>query len=44
MKYEKYKEFVLNYKPFEWEINHSDFREYYKGKHNPNTYRYFYFY
>ena len=34
MEYEKYKEFVINYKPFEWEINHSDFREYMKGKHS----------
>ena len=34
MKYEKYKEFVLNYKPFEWEINHSDFRESMKAKHS----------
>ena len=34
MKYENYKKFVLNYKPFEWEINHSDFRETIKGKHS----------
>ena len=34
MQYEKYKEFVLNYKPFEWEINLSDFRENIKGKHS----------
>ena len=34
MKYEDYKEFVINYKPFEWEISPSDFREYIKGKHN----------
>ena len=34
MEYEKYKEFVINYKPFEWEINHSDFREYVKEKHS----------
>tara|TARA_Y100000590_G_scaffold237720_1_gene267518 strand:- start:5141 stop:6088 length:948 start_codon:yes stop_codon:yes gene_type:complete len=36
MKYEKYKEFVINYKPFEWEIdeNPSEFRENIKGKHS----------
>ena len=34
MQYEKYKEFVINYKPFEWEINFSDFRENMKGKHS----------
>ena len=34
MQYEKYKEFVINYKPFEWEINLSDFRENIKGKHS----------
>ena len=34
MKYEDFKEFIINYKTFEWEINDSDFREYYKGKHN----------
>ena len=34
MQYEKYKEFVINYKPFEWEINFSDFRENIKGKHS----------
>ena len=33
MKYEKYKEFVLNYKPFEWEVEASEFRENFKGKH-----------
>ena len=27
MNYSQYKEFVLNYKPFEWEIDKSDFRE-----------------
>ena len=30
----KYKEFVKNYQPFEWEINPSDFRDYMKGKHS----------
>ena len=36
MKYENYKEFVINYKPFEWEIdeNPSEFRENIKGKHS----------
>ena len=34
MKYEDYKEFVINYKPFEWEISPSDIREYIKGKHS----------
>ena len=34
MVHEKYKEFVINYKPFEWEINLSDFRDYMKGKHS----------
>ena len=29
-----YIDFVLNYKPFEWEINESEFRENYKNKHN----------
>ena len=33
MKYEKYKAFVLNYKPFEWEVEASEFRENFKGKH-----------
>ena len=33
MKYEKYKKFVLNYKPFEWEVEASEFRENFKGKH-----------
>lgn len=32
--YDDYKEFVINYKPFEWEINHSDFRQEIKGKHS----------
>ena len=27
MKYKKYKEFVLNYKPFEWEINNRPMRQ-----------------
>ena len=33
---EKYKKFVINYEPFEWEIkiNPSEFREYIKDKHN----------
>ena len=36
MKYENYKNFVINYKPFEWEIenNPSEFREAMKGKHS----------
>ena len=34
MNYSEYKEFVLNYKPFEWEIDKSDFRENLKGKHS----------
>ena len=34
MKFKEYKEFVINYKPFEWEINTSDFRENIKGKHS----------
>ncbi len=34
MEFINYKEFVLNYKPFEWEINHTDNREFFKGKHS----------
>ena len=34
MNYEKYKEFVINYKPFEWEVNSHDFRENIKNKHS----------
>ena len=34
MKHEKYREFVLNYKPFDWEINQSDFRDSVKEKHS----------
>ena len=34
MKYDDYKEFILNYEPFEWEINNYDFRETFKGKHS----------
>ena len=34
MQYEKYKEFVINYKPFDWEIDLFDFRENIKGKHS----------
>ena len=34
MNYNDYKEFVLNYDPFEWEIHHSDFRETFGGKHS----------
>jgi len=34
MKNEIYKEFVINYRPFEWEARDFDFRENYKGKHN----------
>ena len=33
---EKYKKFVINYEPFEWEMefNPSEFRENIKGKHS----------
>ena len=34
MNYKDYEKFVINYKPFEWEIDHSDFRENIKGKHS----------
>ena len=34
MKNEEYKKFVINYKPFEWEVNDSDFREHVRGKHS----------
>ena len=34
MNYKDYEKFVINYKPSEWEIDHSDFREYIKGKHS----------
>ncbi|MBD1144517.1 methyltransferase domain-containing protein [Pelagibacterales bacterium SAG-MED37] len=34
MKNEEYKKFVINYKPFEWEVNDSDFRERVRGKHS----------
>ena len=34
MKYDDYKEFILNYEPFEWEINNYDFRETIKRKHS----------
>ncbi len=34
MKNKKYKEFVLNYKPYQWEINESDLRPAFKGKHS----------
>ena len=34
MKYQDYKEFVINYKPFEWEVDDSDFRHNIKGKHS----------
>jgi SAM-dependent methyltransferase len=34
MEFINYKEFVLNYKPFEWEINQTDNREFFKGKHS----------
>jgi len=34
MKYEDYKKFVINYQPFDWEINPYDFRETFKGKHS----------
>jgi len=34
MDYKNYEQFVINYKPFEWEINHSDFRETMKAKHS----------
>ena len=34
MNYKDYEKFVINYKPFDWEIDHSDFRENIKGKHS----------
>ena len=36
MKYENYEKFVINYQPFEWEVenNPSEFRETMKGKHS----------
>ena len=34
MDYKNYEQFVINYQPFEWEINHSDFRETMKAKHS----------
>ena len=34
MNYKDYEKFVINYKPFEWEIDYSDFRETLKGKHS----------
>ena len=34
MSYQDYKNFVINYKPFEWEVNSSEFRETMKGKHS----------
>ena len=34
MKYKDYKEFVLNYKPFEWEIDKTDSRIAFKDKHS----------
>ena len=34
MDYKNYEQFVINYQPFEWEIDHSDFRETMKAKHS----------
>jgi len=34
MEYKDYKEFVLKYEPFEWEIDKSDLRTAFKGKHS----------
>ena len=34
MDYKNYEQFVINYQPFEWEIDHSDFRETVKAKHS----------
>ena len=34
MDYKNYEQFVINYQPFEWEIDHSDLRETMKAKHS----------
>jgi len=34
MNFQDYKKFVLNYKPFEWEINEIDFRDSMRNKHS----------
>tara|TARA_B100000315_G_C14540243_1_gene570536 strand:- start:131 stop:1105 length:975 start_codon:yes stop_codon:yes gene_type:complete len=34
MNYYQYKEFVVNYKPFEWEINSKETRDNFKNKHS----------
>ena len=34
MKYKEYEQFVINYKPFEWEIREYDFRETMRAKHS----------
>jgi len=34
MKYKDYEQFVINYKPFEWEVRDYDFRETIRSKHN----------
>ena len=34
MNYKDYKNFVLNYKPFDWEIPNYDFRENFKKTHS----------
>ena len=34
MTYKEYEQFVINYKPFEWETRDYDFRETMRSKHN----------
>ena len=34
MKYKDYEQFVINYKPFEWEVRDYDFRETMRSKHS----------
>ena len=34
MKYKDYEQFVINYKPFEWEVHDYDFRETMRSKHS----------
>ncbi len=34
MRYKEYEQFVINYKPFEWEIRDYDFRETMRAKHS----------
>ena len=34
MKYKDYEQFVINYKPFEWEVRDYDFRDTMKSKHS----------